>query len=99
MTSHAQRRQNEDRRRQSKDETMNKMALILSLALSGAMAFSAAHAGTGKATTLMVRELPDLPGKEGMVEVVDFAPGEVSHRNRQKENFLVYVGGGSVHTQ
>jgi quercetin dioxygenase-like cupin family protein len=92
MTSHAQ-------RLQSKDETMNKIALILSLALGGAMAFSAAHAGTGKATTLMVRELPDFPGKEGMVEVVDFAPGEVSQPHRHNADLFVYVLEGSVVTQ
>ena len=76
-----------------------KIALILSLALGGAMAFSGAHAGTGKATTLMVRELPDFPGKEGMVEVVDFAPGEVSEPHRHNADLFVYVLEGSVVTQ
>ena len=78
---------------------MSKMAFILSLALGGAMAFSGAHAGTGKATTLMVKELPDLPGKEGMVEVVDFAPGEVSQPHRHNADLFVYVLEGSVVTQ
>jgi quercetin dioxygenase-like cupin family protein len=78
---------------------MNKIAFILSLALSSAMAFSGAHAGTGKATTLLVRELPDFPGKEGMVEVVDFAPGEVSQPHRHNADLFVYVLEGSVVTQ
>ena len=78
---------------------MNKIAFILSLALSGAVAPSGAHAGTGTATTLMTRELPDFPGKEGMVEVVDFAPGEVSQPHRHNADLFVYVLEGSVVTQ
>ena len=78
---------------------MNRIAFILSLALSGAVAFSGAHAGTGKATTLMAREFPDFPGKEGMVEVVDFAPGEVSQPHRHNADLFVYVLEGSVVTQ
>jgi quercetin dioxygenase-like cupin family protein len=78
---------------------MNKIAFILSLALSSAAVLSGAHAGTGKATTLATRELPDLPGKEGMVEVVDFAPGEVSQPHRHNADLFVYVLKGSVVTQ
>ena len=60
---------------------MNRLALSLLLALSTTAPFTGANAGTGKATTLMAKELPDFPGKEGMVEVVDYAPGEfVAHR-------------------
>lgn len=78
---------------------MSKIAFILSLAIVSAMAFSGARAGTGKATTLMVKELPDFPGKEGMVEVVDFAPGEVSQPHRHNADLFVYVLEGSVVTQ
>jgi quercetin dioxygenase-like cupin family protein len=78
---------------------MNRIAFVLSLALSGATAFSDAHAGTGKASTLMVKELPDFPGKEGMVELVDFAPGEVSQPHRHNADLFVYVLKGSVVTQ
>jgi hypothetical protein len=55
---------------------MNKMVLFLSLAFSSVLTFSSANAQTGKATTLMTKDLPDVPGKEGMVETVEFAPGE-----------------------
>src|SRR6478735_10097326 len=78
---------------------MSKIAFILSLAIVSAMAFSGARAGTGKATTLMVKELPDFLGKEGMVEVVDFAPGEVSQPHRHNADLFVYVLEGSVVTQ
>ena len=78
---------------------MNKMALVLSLAFSSVLAFSSAIAGTGKATTLMTKELPDFPGKEGMVELVEFAPGEVSQPHRHNADLFVYVLEGSVITQ
>jgi quercetin dioxygenase-like cupin family protein len=78
---------------------MNRAALLLSLALSATFAATGAHAGTGKATTLMARELPDFPGKEGMVEVVDFGPGEVSQPHRHNADLFVYVLEGEVVTQ
>ena len=78
---------------------MNKMALVLSLAFSSVLAFSSANAGTGKATTLMTKELPDFPGKEGMVELVEFAPGEVSQPHRHNADLFVYVLEGTVITQ
>ena len=78
---------------------MNKIAFILSLALSSAIPLSGAYAGTGKATPLLVKELPDFPGKEGMVEVVDFAPGELSQPHRHNADLFVYVLEGSVVTQ
>ncbi len=78
---------------------MNKMALFLSLAFCGVLASSGASAGTGKATTLMTKDLPDFPGKEGMVEIVEFAPGEVSQPHRHNADLFVYVLEGSVVTQ
>ena len=48
---------------------MNRLALSLLLALGTTAPFTGACAGTGKASTLMAKELPDFPGKEGMVEV------------------------------
>jgi quercetin dioxygenase-like cupin family protein len=78
---------------------MNRAALFLSFVLGSAAAFTNAHAGTGKATTLMVKELPDFPGKEGMVELVEFTPGEVSQPHRHNADLFVYVLEGSVVTQ
>lgn len=78
---------------------MNRAALFLSFVLGSAAAFTSAHAGTGKATTLMVKELPDFPGKEGMVELVEFTPGEVSQPHRHNADLFVYVLEGSVVTQ
>jgi quercetin dioxygenase-like cupin family protein len=78
---------------------MNKMVLFLALAFSGVLAFSGANAGTGTATTLMTKDLPDFPGKEGMVEIVEFAPGEVSQPHRHNADLFVYVLEGSIITQ
>ena len=47
----------------------------------------------------MTKDLPDVPGKEGMVETVDFAPGEVSQPHRHNADLFVYVLEGSVITQ
>jgi len=78
---------------------MNKVAWVLSLAVCVSIASSGALAGTGKARTLIVKELPDFPGKDGMVEVVDFAPGEVSQPHRHNADLFVYVLEGTVETQ
>ena len=50
-------------------------------------------------TRLMTKDLPDVPGKEGMIETVDFAPGEVSQPHRHNADVFVYVLEGSVVTQ
>ena len=78
---------------------MNKMALSLLLVLSSVIMWSGAHAQIGKVTRLMTKELPDVAGKEGMIETVDFAPGEVSLPHRHNADVFVYVLEGSVITQ
>lgn len=76
-----------------------KTTLLLSSALCAMLTLNGAHAGTGKATTLMTKDLPNFPGQEGMVEVVNFAPGEVSQPHRHNADLFVYVLEGSVVTQ
>jgi quercetin dioxygenase-like cupin family protein len=78
---------------------MNKFTFVLSLALCAAAASTAAQAGTGSARTLIAKDLPDVPGKEGMVELVDFAPGESSEIHRHNADLFVYVLEGTVVTQ
>jgi quercetin dioxygenase-like cupin family protein len=84
---------------------MNKKVLFLLLAVSSVLAFSSvvtfrsANAQAGKPTTLMTKDLPDVPGKEGMIETVDFAPGEVSQPHRHNADVFVYVLEGSIITQ
>jgi quercetin dioxygenase-like cupin family protein len=47
----------------------------------------------------MTKDLADVSGKEGMVETVDFAPGEVSQPHRHNADLFVYVLEGSIVTQ
>ena len=78
---------------------MNKTVLCLLLALSSVVASSSANAQVGTVTRLMTKDLPDVPGKEGMVETVDFAPGEASLPHRHNADLFVYVLQGSIITQ
>ena len=84
---------------------MNKMGMFLLLTVSTGLAVSSvprlsnAHTQAGKPTTLMTKDLPDVPGKEGMIETVDFAPGEVSQPHRHNADLFVYVLEGSIITQ
>ena len=79
---------------------MNKLVLSLLVAFSGVLAFGSVLAlPVGKVTRLMTKDLPDVPGKEGMVETVDFAPSEASQPHRHNADLFVYVLEGSVTTQ
>jgi quercetin dioxygenase-like cupin family protein len=78
---------------------MNKMVLFLLLAFSSVLAFSSADAQVGTVTRLMTKDLPDVAGKEGMIEIVDFAPGEASQPHRHNADLFVDVLEGTVITQ
>ncbi len=59
--------------------------------------FGLAHAGDGKVVTpLMLKELPDIPGKEALVITVDFAPGAEDPIHRHDAHAFVYVLEGSI---
>ena len=53
---------------------MNKTVLFLLLAFSSALALSSANSQVGKVTRLMTKDLPDVAGKEGMIETVESLP-------------------------
>ena len=78
---------------------MNTRILSLLLAFSTVLAFSSANAQIGTVTRLMTKDLPDVPDKEGMIETVAFAPGEVSKPHRHNADVFVYVLEGSIITQ
>jgi quercetin dioxygenase-like cupin family protein len=78
---------------------MNKIVLLLFLAFGSVLAFGSASAQVGTVTRLMTKDLQDVPGKEGMIEAVDFAPGEISRPHRHNADLFVYVLEGSVITQ
>ena len=59
--------------------------------------FGLAHAGDGKVVTpLMLKELPDIPGKEALIITVDFAPGAEDPVHRHDAHAFVYVLEGSI---
>jgi hypothetical protein len=79
---------------------MNKPVLLLLGAFSSVIAFSGVLAGSanlpvGKVTRLMTKDLPDFPGKEGMVEIVDsiVVVSRSADRRRIVSSFLAAVLG------
>jgi quercetin dioxygenase-like cupin family protein len=50
-------------------------------------------------TPLLTRELPDLPGKEGVMLTVEYGPGQSSAVHRHNAHTFVYVLEGSVEMQ
>jgi len=52
-----------------------------------------------KETPLMTKELPDVPGKEGLVERVVLSPGEIVPPHRHDADVFAYVLEGSMITQ
>lgn len=58
-----------------------------------------ANTGIAKETTLMRRALPDVPGKEALIETVALAPDEVVPAHRHNADVFAYVLEGSIITQ
>jgi quercetin dioxygenase-like cupin family protein len=59
--------------------------------------FGLAHASDGKVVTpLMLKELPDIAGKEALVITVDFAPGAEDPVHRHDAHAFVYVLEGTI---
>jgi quercetin dioxygenase-like cupin family protein len=73
--------------------------LLCPLLLFPLLASSSADTHVAKETPLFRRELPDVPGKEGLIETVVLAPGEVVPAHRHKADVFAYVLQGSVVTQ
>jgi quercetin dioxygenase-like cupin family protein/uncharacterized membrane protein YphA (DoxX/SURF4 family) len=82
-----------------KEQMMTTVASVFLLLVSSSVLANSANAQAGTATTLMTKDLPDLPGKEGMMQTVAFAPGEASQRHRHNADLFVYVLEGSIITQ
>jgi len=72
-------------------------AIMCTAALFAAEAPRADEAGHGvKVKPLMQKDLPDFPGKEGLVLEVEYAPGHVDLPHRHDAHVFVYVLEGSV---
>jgi quercetin dioxygenase-like cupin family protein len=73
---------------------MHRFLLAGALLLSFAGSVSAQE--TTKVTSLMSRDLTDLPGKEGTMLIVEYAPGAEDPVHRHNAHAFVYVLEGSV---
>ena len=49
-----------------------------------------------KLTDLMSKDLPNLPGKEGLMFIVDYPPGSVDPIHRHNAHAFIYVLEGSI---
>jgi quercetin dioxygenase-like cupin family protein len=63
------------------------LACLMSSTLSGQQA---------KVTDLMSKDLTNLPGKEGLMMIVDYPPGSVDPIHRHNANAFIYVLEGSI---
>ena len=72
---------------------------ILALVLFQSQASSSANRQIAKETSLMTRTLPDVPGKEGLIETVLLSAGEVVPAHQHNADVFAYVLDGSIITQ
>ena len=70
--------------------------LILALACLISSTLLAQEAQEAKVTDLMSKDLPNLPGKEGLMITVDYPPGSVDPIHRHNANAFVYVLEGTI---
>ena len=73
---------------------------LVALALLGFMTGTAmaqeAKAPQAKVTSLMLKDLPESPGKEALMIMVEYPPGSSDPAHRHKAHALVYVLEGSI---
>ena len=67
------------------------MILVLACLMSGTLL-----AQEVKVTDLLSKDLPNLPGKEGLMITVDYPPGSVDPVHRHNANAFVYVLEGTI---
>jgi len=72
---------------------------ILALVLFQSQASSSANRQIAKETSLMTKTLPDVPGKEGLIETVLLSPGEVVPAHQHNADVFAYLLDGSIITQ
>lgn len=73
--------------------------LLFVLGITNGPTGSSANSQVAKETPLMTKELPDVPGKEGLIERVVLSPGEIVPPHRHNADVFVYVLEGSMITQ
>ena len=76
-----------------KDNRMTLTKVILAVAC---LTSSMLMAQEAKVTDLFSKDLPNIPGKEGLMMIVDYPPGSVDPIHRHNANAFVYVLEGSI---
>ena len=71
--------------------TFTKLILVLACLTSGTL-----MAQEAKVTELLSKDLTNLPGKEGLMLIVDYPPGSVDPIHRHNAHGFIYVLEGSV---
>ena len=71
--------------------TMTRLSLLLVCLITGTL-----RAQEAKATDLMSKDLTDLPGKQGLMLIVEYPPGGSDPIHRHNAHVFVYVLEGSV---
>ena len=71
--------------------TITRLSLLLVCLITGTL-----RAQEAKATDLMSKDLTDLPGKEGLMLMVEYPPGGSDPIHRHNAHVFVYVLEGSV---
>jgi quercetin dioxygenase-like cupin family protein len=71
--------------------TFTKLSLALACLISGTLL-----AQEAKVTQLMSKDLPNLPGKEGLMITVEYPPGSSDPIHRHNANAFVYVLEGTI---
>src|SRR5215470_9377466 len=71
--------------------TFPKLVLALAVLMSSGL-----QGQEAKLTDLMSKDLTNLPGKEGLMMIVDYPPGSVDPIHRHNANAFIYVLEGSI---
>jgi quercetin dioxygenase-like cupin family protein len=76
------------------NSTLSALLVSASIGLCGTIAVAADNAA--KVTSLMSKDLPDYPGKEGLMISVEYGPGGSSPVHKHEADAFVYVLEGSI---
>ncbi|RZL89395.1 MAG: cupin domain-containing protein [Variovorax sp.] len=84
---------------------MNTRKLLIAVVAAGAAlghAWASAHGAHGeeeKVTPVQIQKLPDFPGKQVIMAVVDYKPGQASAPHSHSGSVLAYVLEGEIVSQ
>jgi len=71
--------------------TFHKIVLVLACLMSSTL-----PAQEAKVTDLMSKDMANIPGKEGLMAIVDYPPGSVDPIHRHNAHAFIYVLEGSI---